>query len=276
VNILLTGEPRAGKTSLLQSWLEKQQNVHGFLTVEIRRENKRMGFECIASSGIRAHFADVEIESSVRIDRYSIDVPQLARFFTNVQKIPKSAELLYLDEVGQMQLLTPEFMKIANQWLDDPRPLAGTITAIFEHPFIQQVHTRHDTLVCPITDTSKDQLPGILDALKTYVTYEHSLDEAVKLTIQQMAKQYAAAQQYVYLKKLLTSAATYIAKNRIKPISHNAWGIAGHHAEHIVKSDHTKLTCDCDLFCGRKRYNQLKGDCSHIQATKLYLLLGGS
>jgi len=269
VNILLTGEPRVGKTSLLQHWLAKQQNTYGFLTIEVRREHNRMGLACVASDGIRAHCADVDIESTTRIGRYGIDIPKLDGFFTNLEKLPKSAELLYLDEIGQMQLLIGSFPSLSTQWLDDPRPLIGTISAIFEHPYIQQVQARPDTIICHVTAASKDVLPAVLDTIEIYTAHEHDLNEEVKRNVQSMAKQYAANHKYIYLKKLLGSAVPYIAQQRIKPTAIDTWIIAGNHGIHKVKTTNGKAQCKCDLFNGRGKYAGLGGDCSHLQTVKL-------
>lgn len=55
-NILITGSPCIGKTTLIQKLSERLGKVsaHGFFTSEIRGQGKRQGFELISLDGKKA------------------------------------------------------------------------------------------------------------------------------------------------------------------------------------------------------------------------------
>jgi nucleoside-triphosphatase THEP1 len=63
-NLLLTGAPGCGKTTVLKRTLEHLRDLRlaGFLTVELREHGQRVGFEAVGLSGSRAILAHVDID----------------------------------------------------------------------------------------------------------------------------------------------------------------------------------------------------------------------
>ena len=86
-NLLITGEPACGKTTLIQSILSNLTcpNKTGFFTQEIRRQGKRLGFQTVGLRGHRALLAHVLIATDKRIGRYGIDIPAFEAFLEKEQ-----------------------------------------------------------------------------------------------------------------------------------------------------------------------------------------------
>lgn len=62
--ILLSGEPRVGKTTAIKQIIQMigKENCVGFFTEEICNELGRTGFECVGLDGTRIKIADVSLE----------------------------------------------------------------------------------------------------------------------------------------------------------------------------------------------------------------------
>ena len=75
-NLLITGLPGVGKTTLMRKVYEALKNFHpvGFYTAEIREEGMRKGLELISLEGKRGILSHVDIKSPYRVGRYKVDV----------------------------------------------------------------------------------------------------------------------------------------------------------------------------------------------------------
>ena len=74
-NLLLTGAPGCGKTTVLERVAEHLADLRlaGFLTVEVREHGQRVGFEAIGLGGRRAILAHVRIRSPLAVGRYGVE-----------------------------------------------------------------------------------------------------------------------------------------------------------------------------------------------------------
>lgn len=67
-NILLTGDPGVGKTTLIQKVVQDLSgNAGGFYTKEIRENSRRIGFEIVTFSGRRGILASTKIRSPLNV-----------------------------------------------------------------------------------------------------------------------------------------------------------------------------------------------------------------
>ena len=75
-NILLTGAPGIGKTTVIMQLAEQlaDKRVGGFYTEEIRDKGQRQGFRIATFSGSSAVLAHVSFRSRQRVGRYKVDV----------------------------------------------------------------------------------------------------------------------------------------------------------------------------------------------------------
>lgn len=167
LNILLTGKPRAGKTTLVERVVERLRReppglrLAGFTTTELcDASGERCGFEIVTlgdpeGSG-RATLARVGLESKVRVGRYGVDLeaferlalPELAR---------RDAVLLVVDEIGKMECASGRFRRAVEDALDAPVAVLATL-GISGVPFFQALRERPDVEVITVTPHNRDAL----------------------------------------------------------------------------------------------------------------------
>ena len=157
MKLLLTGEPHAGKSTLLTKVLQGIENKQGFITSEIAKDGQRTGFELVSSEGKRILFADVKSTSGIRVSRYGVNVNSLDRFIDELPQVDKKT-LLYIDEIGQMQLFSDEFKKLAATYIESSNDLIGTISKVYDHEFINKLRSNSDIEIIEVTPTNRDQL----------------------------------------------------------------------------------------------------------------------
>ena len=105
-HILLTGKPGVGKTTVIHETVRRVSiPFSGFYTQEIRRDNRRVGFEIVMLTGETQTLSHVNIKSKYRVGRYGVDI----KGFDNLI-IPKLDEacrlaqsILVVDEIGKME-----------------------------------------------------------------------------------------------------------------------------------------------------------------------------
>lgn len=166
MKLLLTGQPHAGKSTLLNKVLRGIKNKQGFITSEIAKDGQRVGFELVSSQGKRVHFADVDSTCKIRVSRYGVDVRSLDGFIDELPKVDQNA-LLYIDEIGQMQLFSDKFKKLAIAYIESNNNLIGTISKVYDHEFVNQLKNDGGIEIIEVTPANRDQLAiDILAKLK--------------------------------------------------------------------------------------------------------------
>lgn len=166
MKLLLTGDPHAGKSTLLNKILQNIDRKQGFITAEMTKNGQRTGFELVSSDGRKALLADINSESDVRVSRYGINVSALDEFLDSLTKIDKHI-LLYIDEIGQMQLYSGKFQRLASQYLESSNNFIGTISNVYDHEFIRRLKSDHEIEIIEVTPVNRDRLAiDILTKLK--------------------------------------------------------------------------------------------------------------
>src|SRR3989344_7531765 len=126
MKVLLTGQPRAGKTTLMVNCLKMVPNKQGFVTREILEGGERIGFELVSSLGQTATLASVNSNSALRVSRYGVNVGALDSFIDDLPP-PEPGNLLYIDEIGAMELFSDKFKRLVLEYLNTGNSFLGTI-----------------------------------------------------------------------------------------------------------------------------------------------------
>jgi nucleoside-triphosphatase len=269
MKLLITGEPRAGKTTLLEGFAEAVSEKQGFVTHELRENGERVGFELISSLGDRALLASVESEGPVRVSRYGIDVESLDNFLAALP-VPGAGKLIYVDEIGQMQLFSDLFKQKIRDYLDAPNFYAGTITNVYEDDFTREILERNDVVLLRATVENRERMEDVLSCLAKNISLVDMLDANARAYLLELAQEYAVNGSFIQMKKLFGNAIKYVAENKVSK-KEQGYLVIGNNNEHLVSTAGAgELLCDCDLFNGRGVYENQAGECSHIQAVKLY------
>jgi len=148
--LLLTGKPGTGKTALIKEALARTKVKRGgFYTEEIRTEGIRQGFRIVTLDGQEAILAHVGISSPYQISKYRVDADSLDRVGVSaLHKALKESDLIVIDEIGKMELLSPRFKEAATQVINSGKKVLGTIM-LNPHPFADEIkrHPEVETLL---------------------------------------------------------------------------------------------------------------------------------
>lgn len=168
-NVLLTGTPGVGKTTLIRKSLDRLDvRCGGFYTEEIREGRRRVGFGIVSLAGDRGILAHVDIKSRSRVGRYGVNVDDIERIGVRaLEGALRDSDLIVIDEIARMELYAPSFKRMVICCLDSPKPVLGTIQER-KDPFLADIRRRDDVTVVRVTEANRDALvPRILDALGT-------------------------------------------------------------------------------------------------------------
>lgn len=163
-NVLLTGPPSCGKTTVIRRVVERLGNLRlaGFYTEEIRHHGQRVGFQAVGLGGQSATLAHVDFPSSHRVGRYGVD---LGGFEAIVQaeltRPANSVDVFVIDELGKMECLSPVFVEIVTRVLDGRVPVLATVAAK-GGGLIAAVKARPDVEVVTVFVGNRDELAEVL------------------------------------------------------------------------------------------------------------------
>ncbi len=158
-NLLLTGRPGVGKTTLVRRVLEELDDVPatGFYTAEIRSGGRRVGFRIVTLNGQEANLAHVDIPSKHRVSRYGVDVAAFERVALPCLVPGPSPCLIVIDEIGKMECFSRAFQKAVVRALEADTPVLATI-ALRGDRFIEGLKAREDIELVQITPANRDNL----------------------------------------------------------------------------------------------------------------------
>ena len=164
-NILITGLPGVGKTTLMKKLSETLENLHpvGFYTEEIREEGIRKGFELVSFNGRRSLLSHIDIRSPHRIGKYKVNVKGFENFLDSIPFFKSNTQLVMIDEIGKMECLSEQFKKLVKELLDSEKWGIATIALKGSGP-IEEIKKRHDIKLFELTKSNWDAL--LSDILK--------------------------------------------------------------------------------------------------------------
>ena len=168
MNILLTGKPGIGKTTVIVNILDviKKLRVVGFYTREIRQDNIRKGFELIDLSGRKRLLSHVDIKSPYRVGKYGVDVNGFDEFLGAIEFFDSSTDLIVIDEIGKMEAYSVKFNVLLGRILDSETSVIATV-ALKGAGIIAQIKRRPDIRLLKVTLDNRERLvkdiPALLD-----------------------------------------------------------------------------------------------------------------
>lgn len=271
MRLLLTGEPGSGKTTALINFIDNIPNKTGFWTEEIREAGQRVAFELVSSKGIRTTLARVGFDGP-KVGRYGVDIKALEEFLASLPQ-PGPEDLLYIDEIAPMELVSEKFKNLVREYLSLSNHYAGTIKVKFDDELINEVITSTNVLLIKVTKENREDIGKLLSGIACSLPTLANLDEKKEVAVINLATGYLDNNQYTQVNKLFKNALEYLVKGRVEK-NEDDYRVRGNHASHRVTKVYNGWTCDCDLFNGRGPYEGHAGECSHIQAIKLMELYG--
>jgi nucleoside-triphosphatase THEP1 len=157
--LLLTGQPGTGKTALIKEALARTKvKGGGFYTEEIRTGGIRQGFRIVALDGQEAILAHVGISSPYRVSKYRVDTDALDRVGVSaLRQALKESDLIVIDEIGKMELLSPLFREAVMQAINSDKRVLGTIM-VNPHPLADEIKRHPEVEVLLVTRDNRPQV----------------------------------------------------------------------------------------------------------------------
>lgn len=157
MKLLITGRPKSGKSTILSVLVAGVSPRRGFITKELVKDHHRIGFVVEDMNGLSAVLSQTQNPTSLQVGRFYVYPEVLAEFTRNLAH-PKTGELLYLDEIGQMQLYSNEFRSLVEEYLDTQNDFAATITSVYSDEFTTRIFNRDDILLFHLTDINRNEI----------------------------------------------------------------------------------------------------------------------
>ncbi|MBT9145502.1 MAG: Nucleoside-triphosphatase THEP1 [candidate division WS2 bacterium] len=147
-NILVTGRPGVGKTTLIKKIIKDfELDAGGFYTQEARKGGIRQGFEIVTLSGKRGTLASVNFNSPYRVGKYGVNLRDLEEVAGGaIEEALEKNSFLVIDEIGKMELFSEKFIFLLKKALESSVKLLGVIK-LKDNQLTSEIKNRPDTVV---------------------------------------------------------------------------------------------------------------------------------
>ena len=138
--ILITGPPKCGKSTMISKLIEfyskKNYKIYGFLTPEVKKDNKREGFD-VQDNHSKDRFPLARIgnyKTRFKLGKYSIFVKEFENYIDALFNIEdRKVNLIIIDEIGKMELFSEKFQDLIKKLFKSNTPLIATIGEKMSH-----------------------------------------------------------------------------------------------------------------------------------------------
>ena len=187
-NILLTGQPKAGKSYTLSKLIESFQKnknikIKGMLTNELTFAETRVGIKIKDIKKEKEELFAIKFfknekynpSNSKSLENYQIDTEALDRIAIPIFNNLQNCNLLIIDEIGKMELKSNEFEeaieKIFNNSKSNNFVILATVPIANDVKFVEVLKNREDTEVIELSKGNRDNVfKEISEKINEYVS----------------------------------------------------------------------------------------------------------
>lgn len=145
---LVTGPPGVGKSTAVSRAVLRLKSagviVGGCTTNERRRGGARVGFEVRdLTTGRTGELASSETKFGPRVGRYRVNLEDLAGVgAAGVDAAAASSEVIVIDEVGPMELVSPEFRRAVSKCIASGKPILAVVHERLEDDLLTELKSK--------------------------------------------------------------------------------------------------------------------------------------
>lgn len=158
-NVLIGGLPGAGKSTHVKSLVASLNNKIGFLAKEIKNGTGRIGFSIQVFNGTNFTLAHTKFSQETKIvSKYGVRVKNLELALDQIPETILPDSVVYIDEIGEMQLLSERFQKRVEEFLDSENIFVATVSSVYDYPFIEKIKQRDDVIFITVTAENRNTI----------------------------------------------------------------------------------------------------------------------
>jgi len=145
---LVTGPPGVGKSTVVSRVVLRLKSagviVGGCATGERRVKGERVGFEIRdLTNGTQGELASVTRSLGPKVGKYRLNLADLASVGAKgVSDAAQKSELVVIDELGPMELTSPEFRKAVRHCLDSGKPVLAVVHERLDDDLIVELKSK--------------------------------------------------------------------------------------------------------------------------------------
>lgn len=156
---LLTGRPGTGKTTIIREALSViQVKKGGFYTQEIKEQGIRIGFSINTIDGRKSILSHIDFPKNKRVGKYGVSIENLDNTgVMSVEKAIADSDLVVIDEIGKMELLSSRFRKAVLNALESNKCILGSIM-LASNPFADDIKRHRSVRLFTVTSDNRERV----------------------------------------------------------------------------------------------------------------------
>ena len=166
--IFVTGKPGIGKTSVLLRAASRLKaegyKIGGMISREFRERGVRIGFELVDfSTGRKGWLAHLNQPNGPRVGKYRVNLKNINTIgVESILRAIEDADLIIIDEIGPMELLSSKFKEAVMNGLRSNKPVMGTIHYNAHDHLIDTIKAEENAEILEVTVENRECIHTIL------------------------------------------------------------------------------------------------------------------